>query len=189
MNRNQTLALVIAGTNIIVMLMFPPVDVYAVAQFQIPVFGGFEFILDRSPHSVVNADVLFLEIFVVLINAGVAWLLLRTRQTGVTTPKFSLQGATLVVMGINLVLILLFPPFESVYSVTRAIIPSFEGFYCIFLSHPHHVIVTIILYIETIFVLINGALFWLLFRGKKPHELTPEELLARMMVARQRRAS
>ena len=51
---------------------------------------------------------------------------------------------------------------------------------------PNHVIVTTILYLEAFFVLINGALFWLIFREKKPETLTPEEAHALMMEMRKR---
>ncbi len=186
MNRNQAPALIIAAANIVVMLLFPPFDVYSVAKSSIPVFGGFEFILSRSQHAVVNANVLFLEVFVVLVNAGIGWLLLRTKEVEHTPRHISLQNATLVVMGVNLVVLLLFPPFESVYAITKATIPTFEGFYFIFSRHPNHLIVTAILYIETFFILINGALFWLLFREMKPKVLTPEEAYAEMMEMKRR---
>ncbi len=47
-------------------------------------------------------------------------------------------------------------------------------------------IVTTILYLEVFFVLINGALFWLIFREKKQQALTPEEAFKLMMKMRKR---
>ena len=75
----------------------------------------------------------------------------------------------------NLLVILLFPPFESVYAITKATLPSFEGFYFIFSRQPNHVIVAPILYLEVIFVLINGALCWLFFRRKSPAAISREQ--------------
>ena len=90
-------------------------------------------------------------------------------------------------VALNLVVIILFPPFESVYAITKATIPTFEGFYFIFARQPNHVIVTTILYLEVFFVLINGALFWLIFREIKYERLAPAEALKIMTEARKRR--
>jgi hypothetical protein len=85
-----------------------------------------------------------------------------------------------MVVAVNLVVILLFPPFENYSAVTRAILPSFQGFYLIFAAPPEHIIVTTLLYIEVIFVLVNGGLLWLLFKERKLPVLTPEEALKLM---------
>jgi len=150
------------------------------------VFGGFAFYFSRSQSMVVNSGVLYLEVFVVLINAGIAWLLLRTRKTGTSGPRVGLQNAILLIVAINLVVIVLFPPFESVFAMTRASLPTFEGFYFIFARQAHHAIVTTILYLEVIFVLVNGAIFWLIFRAKKQDALTPDEAYKLMQELRRR---
>ena len=93
---------------------------------------------------------------------------------------------TLIVVGINLVLILLFPPFESVYAITNAALPTFEGFYFVFARQANHVLVATILYLEVFLVLINGALFWLIFRERKQLALTPEEAMKVMLEMRRR---
>ena len=186
MNRNQAIALALAAVNLVLMLLFPPVDVYAIAKTQLPVFDGFHFLLGRSEYMVVNTSVLFLEFLVVLVNAGIAWLLLRTPASVVARRRISYQNATLIIVAVNLVLILLFPPFESVYALTKAMLPTFEGFYLIFERQPNHVIVTTILYLEVFFVLINGALFWLIFREKNPATLTPKEAYALVKELRKR---
>jgi hypothetical protein len=87
------------------------------------------------------------------------------------------QNATLIAVGVNLVVVLLFPPMESVFSLTNAALPSFEGFYFMFSRPPNHTIVTTLLYLEVAFILVNGALLWLILRDKPP-ELTPEEAYA-----------
>jgi hypothetical protein len=80
--------------------------------------------------------------------------------------------------------IVLFPPFESVFAVANAALPTFEGFYFLFGRRPNHVIVTTLLYIEVIFVLINCALAWLIFRRSPATGLTPEQAQALAMQLR-----
>ncbi len=188
MNRNQAIALAIAAANIVLILLFPPFDSYSVVKGQIPVFGGFYFFPGHDPtYMVVNSSLLFLELFVVSINAGIALLLLATRkQSFASHRKLSLQNATLIVVAVNLVVILLFPPFESVFAMTKASIPTFEGFYFIFARQKNHVIVTAILYLEVIFILLNGIIFWLIFRDKSGSEPSAEEALKLMMALRKR---
>lgn len=185
MNRNQAIALMLAAVNLILILLFPPFDTYSIASSKLPVFSGFEFYPRRAANMVVNASLLYLEIIVVLINACIALLLLRTKTIELARRRISLQNATLIFVAVNLVVILLFPPFESVFAMTNAALPTFEGFYFVFARRPNHVLVSAILYIEVFLVLINGALFWLIFRELKPAALSPEE--ARKVILEMRR--
>ena len=185
MNQRQAIALSSAVANIALIMLFPPFDTYSIARTQVPVFAGFYFYPGRDQYMVVNMSVLTLELFVVLINAGIAWLLLRTPKVTVARRRISLQNATLLVVAVNLVVIVLFPPFDSVYALTKAAIPTFEGFYFIFARQSNHVIVAAILYIEVFFVLINGAIFWLIFRDKRTPAPTPEE--AQKLITEMRR--
>jgi hypothetical protein len=178
MNKNQSIALVIAVANLLLITLFPPVDQYSVASSAVPVFAGFYFIAAKPLMSVINSDLLTIEIMVVLINLAIAWLLLRDKPAGAKTRNMSLQNASLMFTGINLVLMLLFPPMESVFALTKAAIPTFEGFYFIFLQKPAHVIVETLLYLEIMFILVNGALLWLIFRDKRPP--SDEEMRAAM---------
>ena len=176
MNQRQKLTLIIAAINLALMLLFPPFDSYSIANSIIPIFSGFHFAFSKGANEAVNSGVLFLEIAVVLINAGIAWLLLRSKKE-VTLRNINHQNATLAVVAVNLVVILLFPPFENHSAVTCAILPSFQGFYFIFAAPRQHVIVTALLYIEVIFVLVNGGLLWLMFKERTQIVLTPEEEL------------
>lgn len=186
MNRKQALALTVAGANVILILLFPPFDVYSIATTQLPVFGGFDFYFRRNQYMVVNTSMLMLEILVLLINASIAAMLLNTKKPDLTRRRIGLQNATLFVVAVNLVVVLLFPPFESVFALTKATLPTFEGFYFIFARQSNHVIVTSILYLEVIFVLVNGALFWLIFRDKTPTAPTPEQAYKLVQEMRQR---
>lgn len=176
MNQRQKIMLIITAINLALIFTFPPFDSYSIIGSSIPIFSGFHFAFGKAENETINSSVLFLEAAVVLINAGIAWLLMQSGKT-VTRRKFNYQNATLVAMAVNLVVILLFPPFENHSSITHAILPSFQGFYFIFSAPREHVIVTAMLYIEVIFVLINGALLWLMFRDRTPVVLTTDEKL------------
>jgi hypothetical protein len=179
MNRTQSIALAIAVANLLLITLFPPVDQYSVATSSIPVFAGFYFILSKPPLSEINGPLLAIEIVVVLVNLAIAWLLLADKPGNTASKrKFGLQNAALLFTGINLVLMLLFPPMESVFAVTKAAIPTFEGFFFIFAQKPAHVIVETLLYLEISFILVNGAFLWLIFRERKPP--TAEEIRAAM---------
>ncbi|MBI2314399.1 MAG: hypothetical protein HYU77_18075 [Betaproteobacteria bacterium] len=179
MNRNQIITLAVAAANIALLFLFPPYDFAPPIKGAIPAFEGFYFVFSAQPNRVINTAFLNLEVFVVLINAAIAFLLLRTRRQEPGRKKFSVQNAVLMAVAVNLVVILLFPPFERVQMVTRAALPSFEAFYFVLGDNRDRTIVTTILYLEVLFVLFNGAMFWLLFKEKKPEkELTPEEALA-----------
>lgn len=179
MNRTQSIALAIAVANLLLITLFPPIDQYSVASSSIPVFAGFYFILSKPPLSEINGSLLAIEIVVVLVNLAIAWLLLADKPGNTTGKrKFGLQNAALLFTGINLVLMLLFPPMESVFALTKAAIPTFEGFFFIFAQKPAHVIVETLLYLEISFILVNGAFLWLIFRERKPP--TAEEIRAAM---------
>ena len=178
MHRNQYVAVAIAAANLLLILLFPPVDQYSIAASKLPIFAGFHFILAMPSNSQINTSVLWLAITVILINAGIAWLLLRDGPGLTATRKIGVQNAVLIFTGANLLLALLFPPFESVFALTKATLPSFEGFYFIFNQKPSHVIVTTLLYIETVLILLNGAILWLLFQDRRHTQLTPEQIRA-----------
>jgi hypothetical protein len=167
MNRNQSIALAIAVANMLLITLFPPIDQYSIASSTIPVFAGFYFITHKPPLAVVNTDLLVIEGIVVLANLAIAWLLLRDRPGDARLRRLRLQNASLIFTGANLVLMLLFPPMESVFALTKAAIPTFEGFYFIFAQKPAHVIVETLLYLEITFILVNGALLWLIFRDRR----------------------
>lgn len=168
MNRTQSIALAVTVANLLLITLFPPVDQYSVVSAVVPVFAGFYFIAGRPPLSEVNVDLLIIEAVVVLVNLAIAWLLLRDKPAVASRRTISLQHAALIFTGVNLVLMLLFPPMESVFALTKAAIPTFEGFYFIFAQKPAHVIVDTLLYLEIIFILVNGALLWLVFRERRP---------------------
>ncbi|MBP7423749.1 MAG: hypothetical protein KA806_09975, partial [Sulfuritalea sp.] len=88
----------------------------------------------------------------------------------------SRQRAILGLVATNLILAVLFPPFENFSAITKAALPTFEGFYFVFGDNPMRQIVTSILYIEVALIMINGGLLWLLFRDKTEAELSAGQM-------------
>jgi len=180
MNNAQRIALVLVVANLALLLIFPPYDYISLQRGNIPTFDGFHFAFGSHQSRVVNANFLALEIIVVLINACIAMLLLRNppvrqrRSPGGNRQ----QRAVLALVAINLVLILLFPPFEFFAAISKAALPSFEGFYFLFGDNSQRQMVTTILYIEVALVIINGGLLWLLLRDKGPEEVSAEQIRA-----------
>lgn len=180
MNNAQRIALLLAVANLALVLVFPPYDYLSQLLGNIPTFDGFYLVFAAHPNRAINSNFLALEIIVILINACIAMLLLRTppeRQLKLPGGNRR-QRAVLILVAINLVLILLFPPFEVFSAITKAALPTFEGFYFVFGNNSMRQIVTSILYIEVALVLINGALLWMLLRDKTPEEVSAEQARA-----------
>lgn len=178
MNRQQFIVLCVAAANLALAFAFPPYDYLSLAHGNVPTFGGFHFIGEAPANSLINRNFLTLEAIVVLLNAAIAWLLLR-RSVSLSGRRISRgQRGVLWVMAVNLVLILLFPPFENYYAVTKAALPSFDGFYFLFGDNAKRQIVATLLYIEVSLVLINGGLLWLLFADSGSAGLSAEEMRA-----------
>lgn len=191
MNTAQKYAMLVAVANLVLVCIFPPYDYVSMLLGNIPTFDGFYFVLSSEPHRVVNASFLALEIIVVLTNAGIALLLLRTPSTPAAKRPAgnSRQRTVLGLVAINLILVLVFPPFENFSAITKAALPTFEGFYFVFGDNPMRQIVSSILYIEVALILVNGALLWLVFRDKTEAELSAEQMrdLAKRLQAEKRK--
>ena len=109
MNRSQAIVVVVAIANLALMLIFPPYDSLAVWRGGSPSFDAFYFVFDRHYNKFVNADLLFIELYWILINAAIGWLLLRGPGSG--GAGMSWQAGVLVFAALNLALVMLFPPF------------------------------------------------------------------------------
>lgn len=176
MNKKQKIALWVGAVNLAVLLLFPPVNSISLTDTSEVVFAGFNLVFTLVANEVVNGDVLFLEIVVLLVNVAIAWLLLRDdKNVPGTKWRFNYQKAILMAVAANLLVIMLFPPCEYVYAVTHALLPNFEGFYFIFEAGPMLTIVTPLLYLEVVFVLFNGGVLWLLFRREEDQEFSTRQ--------------
>ena len=81
-----------------------------------------------------------------LINLveSLSFLLLAALVVTVVAPWLD-QRPILRQVAINLVLILLFPPFEYYYAISKAALPSFDGFYFVFDDNRQRQIVATLL--------------------------------------------
>ncbi|MCC6472994.1 MAG: hypothetical protein IT514_04535 [Burkholderiales bacterium] len=175
MNRLQWITLALAALNLALILLFPPFDLRPLAAGGVGAFQGFGFVLSEQPGRTLNAGFLQIEIFVVAVNAALAWLLLRERPRPRVETGRRLEWNRVVLAGLalNLLLVLLFPPMQYTGAVTRAALPSFESFNFLFGSRADMAIVVDLLYLEIVFVLVNAGLLFLLFRKGAAAELTP----------------
>ena len=180
MNNAQRIALAVAVANLALLLLFPPYDYISLQRGNVPTFDGFFFAFGSPQNHVLNANFLALEIIVVLINAYIAMLLLRkpAMRERQRPGGNSQQRAVLALVAVNLVLILLFPPFEFFSAISRSALPSFEGFYFLFGDNSQRQLVMPILYIEVALVIINGGLLWLLFKDKENKMASADEVRA-----------
>jgi hypothetical protein len=178
MNRQQAIALTIAAANLILMLLFPPYDYLSIERGNVPTFNGFHYAFGAHLNQMLNGNFLILEVIVVLINTGISWLLLRGPAVPPGLFGNRYQKAVLTLVALNLVAILLFPPFENYIAITKATLPTFDGFYFLFGNNVQRQIVTTILYIEVALVLINGGLLWLFFKDRGREKLSAAEIKA-----------
>lgn len=176
MNKYQAVTLVIAALNVLLMLLFPPYDYLSYTHYNVPNFNGFLFAFGYHPNSAVNSNFLAIELVVVLINTLIAWLLLHERARLRRRPDR--QNLVLLGVALNLLLALLFPPFQDHYTASKALLPSFDGFYFVFGDNSMRVVVASMLWVEVMFVLVNGAMLWMLFHRPAPRELTAAERFA-----------
>lgn len=174
MSRGQRLAVLVAAANLILIWVFPPYDYVSPLQGNIPTFEGFFFRFADNRSRLVNGNFLALEIIVVLINWGIAWMLIR-HAARVVARRRSVNRAQRILLagvGINLILMVLFPPFENFVAISKAVLPTFEGFYFVFGDNSQRVIVTPLLYLEVTLVLINACLLWLFLRDRGAAQLS-----------------
>lgn len=170
MTSKQKILLLLSAFNLLVVFLFPPFDDMAMSSHGAGTFAGFYFAFQGAQHLQVNSSFLYLEVAVVLINLAVLWLLtLEDRRR--KRKRFNFRKAAMLLIVVNLVGVVLFPPFEYVGNMTNAMIPTFEGFYFIFAHPPYRAIVTPVLYLEVFFILINGGLMLLAFRE---HAFAPD---------------
>ncbi|MHB8667062.1 MAG: hypothetical protein ACYC7B_06015 [Burkholderiales bacterium] len=176
MNKYQRAMLIVAAINLLLILLFPPYDYFSYARENVPTFDGFLFVFGAHPNGAVNRNFLAIEIVVVLINTTIAWLLLHERARLRRRPDR--QNLVLLGVALNLLLALLFPPFQDHYIASKALLPSFDGFYFVFADNSMRVVVATMLWVEIMFILINGAMLWMMFHRPAPRELTAAERFA-----------
>jgi len=163
MNRYQRIVLAGALVNALVIVLFPPHDVESLLRGE-PVFDAFYFAFAAPPNRVINGNLLYLALFAVLVNAALAWVLLAYRGDG--QPRVQ-PGTLVVALGfVDLLLVFLFPPFEAQPLGGRIGAAVFEGFDFAFSSGGRRRVFVPLLYLETVWVLVNACAFWLLLHER-----------------------
>ena len=197
MNRYQKAIVAMAVIDILLLLLFPPF-LDSPLQRGVPRgFDGFYFLFMAPAGRHIHEPLLTMEVFFVVANALAASLFLagsKDRQPALS--EIALARGLLLFAVVNLVLILLFPPFEPYASLFRtARQEGFDGFYFMFGDKRHRQIFLPFLYLEVIFVAINILSAWLMLnpiRGtlstadehliKAAHHLAPEKVNALLHV-------
>jgi hypothetical protein len=164
MNRDQAIVLGVAVCNIIVILLFPPYDSVSLARGGGQSFDAFYPMFSSHPGRLVNFNLLLLELYWVLANGALAWLLLRGEPS--SEPVLSRRSGVILIAVLNLALVWLFPPFENYASTLRSAGSHFDGFYFLFGDKWQRRFYIPLLYMEVVWVLINAAVFWLLLRPR-----------------------
>lgn len=186
MNKYQKIALVVALVNLVIVALFPPYDYVSAARNNVATFDGFGFFFSEQPNRLLNTGFLQIELFVILANACIAWLLLGRKPKREDKPRFDWQKTVLFGVALNLLLVLLFPPMQNYKAITKAMLPSFDGFYFVFGGYDKYVIITPMLYLEVIFILVNGGLLYLLFSKAKPVDMDAAAKALAAEIRRQR---
>ncbi|HWT55172.1 MAG TPA: hypothetical protein VN066_10200 [Rhodocyclaceae bacterium] len=162
LSKAHVILLIFVVGNLAVVALFPPCDYLALAHPSLPTFDGFHPVFDLPVNRRINQDFLALEGLVVLINGCLGWLLIN-HASGPNAYGRITRGLILFLI-LNLILVVLFPPFADFRSLSRDFIPSFEGFYWVFGDNSRRRLVDEILFIEIAMLLANAALVWLIVR-------------------------
>jgi len=156
-----------AVANLALVLLFPPYDAIAIGR-GVTAFDAFYFSLIPHASKTVDWNLLWLEICWILLNAAIAWALLRNYRRG--QGLMSRRNATLVFVLVNLGLMFLFPPVQNYSSALTFSGSYFDGFYFAFGDKLDRHWYLPLLYLEVFWLLINGAALWLAFRDRPPSE-------------------
>jgi hypothetical protein len=157
MNRLQLTMLIAALANLALMLAFPPFNNQSLLRVGPASFDAFYPAFDAPVNATLNSGLLYLEIFFVLVNAVLAWLLLQGAPQEPSRPRFRWQSVLQWLVVANLLLILLFPPFET--QPDRA----FEGFKFALSGSVQRGIFLPFLFLELFLLALDTAVLWLAF--------------------------
>ena len=157
MNRFQLTVLIAALANLALLLLFPPFNSQSLFRVGPASFDAFYPAFDAPVNATLNSGLLYLEIFFVLINAVLAWLLLQAAPQQPSSPRVRWQNVLQWLVIANLLLILLFPPFET--QPDRA----FEGFRFALSGSVQRGIFLPFLFLELFLLALDAAALWLAF--------------------------
>jgi len=157
MNKFQLTVLIAALANLALLLLFPPFNNQSLLRAGPASFDAFYPAFDAPVNATLNSGLLYLEIFFVLVNAVLAWLLLQGAPQEPSRPRVRWQSVLQWLVIANLLLILLFPPFET--QPDRA----FEGFRFALSGSVQRGIFLPFLFLELFLLALDAAVLWLAF--------------------------
>jgi hypothetical protein len=157
MNKFQLTVLLAALANLALMLIFPPFNSQSMLRAGPASFDAFYPVFDAPVSATLNSGLLYLEVFFVLVNAVLAWVLLQGAPQQPSSPRVRWQNVLQWMVIANLLLILLFPPFET--QPDRA----FEGFRFALSGSVQRGIFLPFLFLELFLLALDAAALWLAF--------------------------
>jgi hypothetical protein len=160
MNKYHAVTIFIAVIVVLLMLLFPPYD-YPNPINKVPNFNGFLPVFGDHPNRVINTGFLSIEIFTALISSAIAWM---PGERARPHHRLSLQDLVLLGVVLTLLLAVLYPPFQDLYTASTALLPMFDDFYFVFEDNSRRVIVVAVLWFEITLIVVTGAMLWLLLR-------------------------
>ena len=177
MNKFQLTVLIAALVNLALLLFFPPYNSLPLGRTGPGSFDAFYPAFTAPPNGAVNTGLLYLEMFPVFVNAVIAWLLLQDTAQQPYRPRVRWQIVLQGLVIANLLLILLFPPFETQPLESRIGDRAFEGFKFALSGDVQSGIFLPLLYLELLLLALNAASMWLAFgmvaRGEAVSDAAP----------------
>ena len=163
MNNFQLTVMIAALANLAVLLLFPPFNSQPLGLTGASTFDAFYPVFDWPVKGTINSGLLYLEIFAVLINATLAWLLLQGTPQRPTRPRFRWQIVLQWLVVADLLIALLFPPFETRPLEARLAERAFEGFGFVLSGSVQRGIFIPLLFMELLLLALNATALWLAF--------------------------
>lgn len=170
MNKYQRLIIIVALIDALVMILFPPFNSQPFARGMPGSFEGYYPLFNAFSGKPVNTVLLTLQLMFVGANALAAWLVLQTKMHHEDIPSFRYMEGIAWFVGLNLVLIFLFPPFEPYQSLQKHAGGTFDSFYFIFGDRSKRPFYLPMLQLEIMWVMINALALWLLFNAVKRND-------------------
>ena len=163
MNKLQLTVLITAMANLALLLLFPPFDSQPLGRIGPATFDAFYPVFDWPARGTLNSGLLYLEVLAVLINAALAWLLLQGTPQQPSRPRIRWHSVLLGLVIADVLLILVFPPFETLPPAERMGERAFEGFKFVLSGTAQHGIFVPLLFMELMLLVLNATALWLAF--------------------------
>jgi hypothetical protein len=162
-NNFQLTVLIAALANLAMLLLFPPFDSQPLGLLGAATFDAFYPVFDWPVKGTINSGMLYLEVFAVLVNATLAWLLLQGTPQRPSVPRFRWQSVLQWLVVADLLLVLLLPPFETRPLEARLGERAFEGFAFVLSGSVQRGIFVPLLFMELLLLALNATALWLAF--------------------------